>query len=74
MTPGDVVQINPDHRTLGGCLAIVESVHAWGIVANVPVARDKIAPVRLGPSEYGRIGQALWIRICALTEELPCDG
>lgn len=59
---GDVVQIHPDQQVLGGCFAVVVKVKAWGCIANVPVARDKVAPVRLAKSEFVVIGHAEWTR------------
>jgi len=58
---GDVIQINPTHRLLGGALAFVTEIRSWGILAVVPFPRRGIAPVRLGEGEYQRIGKAPWL-------------
>jgi hypothetical protein len=59
---GDVIQIHPDQRALGGCFAVVTEVRGWGVIADVPVSRAGVAPVRLQESEYIRIGKAEWVR------------
>ena len=60
---GDVVQIHPAQRALGGALAFVTEVHRWGIVAEVTIPGRGIAPVRLGETEFIRIGPAPWQRV-----------
>lgn len=57
---GDVVQIHPAHHCLGGALAFVTEVRSWGIVAEVPVPTRGVAPVRLAPNEFVRIGHQAW--------------
>lgn len=59
---GDVLQIYPDHLVLGGCFAVVTEVRDWGVLADVPLATDKVAPVRLRPDEFRVIGGAHWLR------------
>jgi len=41
---------------------VVTEVRGWGVIADVPVSRESIAPVRLQESEYIRIGKAEWVR------------
>lgn len=58
---GDVVQIDPLHHCLGATFGIVAEVRSWGIVAEVLVPGRGLAPVRLEPADYQRIGVAAWV-------------
>lgn len=63
---GDVVQIDPTtNERFAGCLAIVEEVRSWGVVASVPIPaapKPQQAPIRLQSGSYVRIGAAEWIQ------------
>ncbi len=61
---GDVVQIDPERQPgFGGCLAIIEEVRDWGVVAYVPVPDKEpgtIAPIRLEWADCSHVGKAKW--------------
>jgi hypothetical protein len=56
----DVVQIEPTHHSLGGAFAYVTQIAEWGITVEVPIPGRGVAPVRLAPDEYRRVGKAGW--------------
>lgn len=62
ISPGDVVQITPKHRSLAGCFAEVLEVHPWGLKATVPTGSSQEAPVRLASADFVFVGRAPWRR------------
>ena len=59
---GDVVQLDPQLDTFGGCFLVVTDVYKWGVMGYVTVpGKDGVAYYR---AEYGMlqyIGHAEWV-------------
>jgi hypothetical protein len=61
---GDVVQIVPHHKW-GGCLAVVDDVRAWGVIAAVRLPHNDGSPAgdaytRLAWADFQPVGKAVW--------------
>lgn len=61
---GDIVQIVPHHKW-GGCLAVVDDVRAWGVVAYVRLPHNDGSPAgdaytRLAWADFQAVGKAVW--------------
>lgn len=63
-TPGDVIQIDPEHdEAFGGCLAVVEEVKSWGVsLCGVQIPAKGIAYYRVPHGKYAVIGRAEWVQ------------
>jgi hypothetical protein len=60
---GDIVQINPDEKSFGGCLVIVDEVKAWGVLGYVPYGRAQCSNVFYCQHLNGTfelVGKAKW--------------
>lgn len=69
---GDVVQLGPGNRW-AGCLAFVEDVRPWGIVANIVVPHDgercAVIPIRADRGTFKRVGACRYL--VAISEPAP---
>lgn len=74
----DVVQINPEsdvNPLFGGFIAIVYSVHTWGIVALIYTFQVKektvagIHTIRLKHNQYVKVGPATFLPVDFTAEE-----
>lgn len=57
----DVVQIDPADDVFGGCFMLVTGVRSWGVVGEIRVPGQGVAPYRC---EYGKlawVGAAEWV-------------
>ena len=61
VTPGDIVQINPEHdETFGGSLMVVEEVKSWGFQGYVEIPGKGKAYYRVPSEQAVRVGRAAW--------------
>jgi len=63
MKIGDIVQVNPEKETFGGCMVVVTEVKSWGIQGYVQNAGvDGQAYIRLKTEDFESTGgRAVWI-------------
>ena len=61
MTPGDIVLVLLPDRPLDGCLAVVEEVRGWGVIAYVTVPPDAPGVYQLERRAYLRLGREDYI-------------
>lgn len=66
LTPGDVVQIDPEHPLFGGCFALVTEVKPWGIQGFVSIPQERGKPpgeayCRLEWRQIELVGRASWV-------------
>jgi hypothetical protein len=63
MNIGDIVQVNPEKETFGGCMVVVTEVKSWGVqgyVQNAGVAGQ--AYIRLKTEDFEPTGgKTVWI-------------
>ena len=64
MNIGDIVQVNPEKETFGGCMVVVTEVKSWGVQGYVQNAgADGQAYIRLKTEDFEPTGgTAVWIR------------
>jgi hypothetical protein len=60
---GDIVQVNPELDTFGGCMVVVSEVKSWGIQGYVQNAgQDGQAYIRLKTEHFEPTGgRAVWV-------------
>lgn len=59
----DIVQVNPEHETFGGCMVVVTEVKAWGAQGYVQSAgMQGQAYIRLRAADFEPTGgKAVWL-------------
>lgn len=63
MNIGDIVQVNPEKETFGGCMVVVTEVKSWGVqgyVQNAGVAGQAYIRLKTGDFEPTG-GKTVWI-------------
>jgi hypothetical protein len=63
MNIGDIVQVNPEKETFGGCMVVVTEIKAWGIQGYVQNAgANGQAYIRLKTEDFEHTGgKTVWI-------------
>jgi hypothetical protein len=63
MNVGDIVQVNPEKETFGGCMVVVTEIKAWGIQGYVQNAGvNGQAYIRLKTEDFEHTGgKTVWI-------------
>lgn len=73
MARGSIVQIIPSVETFGACLAVIDEIHSWGILAWLQVAGEECgqAWLRLSWDQFELTGgKVAWV----IGEKEPEDG